>query len=144
MNLSSLQIELREYLSNPENLIIKLDAGELMSVRLHALDQVPLTMFDVNSSELFMNRPLKNDPEETREYQGFDLVADCEDYQPEGIMIWFPEWQRFGSWDCDHHTIMTFPHAQWADIVKAPTWYFNGQWYPDKIEHEEVNPWTEQ
>jgi hypothetical protein len=56
------------------------------------------------------------------------LVAECEGYDPEGIMIWLPDYSLYGTWDSDHWDVLVFPHATWSDIVRDPVPFLNAQW----------------
>jgi hypothetical protein len=74
--------------------------------------------------------------------RGVNLVARCESYSAEGILLWFPDEQRFGTWDSDHHDIRLFSWARWEDIVADPARHITAQWgYPDAAPTESVVPW---
>ncbi len=135
--------DLVEFLEKPTNRTVVLNEGEVREVVLYAPDEIPKKKFDVDSHELWLNGLLGKDPEERREYEGYDLLEKSGGYDAEGVLVWFPEWKEYGSWDCDHHRIITYPGVSWIDIAAAPTWYINGQWYPDKVKHREVNPWMQ-
>lgn len=134
--------DLIAYLSQESNRSLSLPEGEVRRLTFHAPEAIPLRRFDVDSYGLHNAGELKEDPDETREYEAYDLIASCDGYDPDGILAWFPEWQRYGSWDCDHHTIITYPDVTWTQIAAAPTWYVNGQWFPENVRHEMVNPWA--
>jgi len=70
-----------------------------------------------------------------------NLVADCEGYDPEGILIWLPEQELFGTWDCDHWDVRVFADVKWTDIVNDPVKYINAQWSPDRVDNEYLIPW---
>ena len=72
---------------------------------------------------------------------GVNLVAECEGYDPEGILMWLPDTTQFGSFDCDHAILHVFPGATWADIAADPVPYVNCQWAPDDISNEIYKPW---
>lgn len=69
-----------------------------------------------------------------------NLVADCEGYDPEGILIWLPDQQLFGTWDIDHWDVLVFPNTTWSDIVANPVKYINAQWEPDNVRCEYLEP----
>ncbi len=116
--------------------------GEVRKAVFYSPDEIRKKTFDVDSYELCLNGPLGHDPEERREYEGYDLIKEAGGYDAEGVLVWFPEWKEYGSWDSDHHRIITYPGITWRNIAAAPTWYINGQWYPDRVKHREINPWT--
>ena len=133
--------DLIAHLSDAANRSLTLSDGEIRELTYYAPDDAPLKTFEVDSYQLHNEGLLDHDPEEQRKFSGYDLIATCNAYDPEGILIWFPEWSRYGSWDCDHLSIITYPDVTWTQIAADPTWYVNGQWYPEKVKHERVNPW---
>ena len=116
--------------------------GEVRQLTFFAPDELKLEKFTVDSFELHLNGPLETDPGEHREYEGYSLIRECNDYSPEGVLAWFPEFNAYGSADTEHQRIIIYPGITWSDIVREPTWYINGQWYPDRVAHREVNPWV--
>jgi len=53
--------------------------------------------------------------------QGVNRVATCEDFDPEGIILWLPVEQRFGAWDSDHRYLEMFGETvTWTSIVADP------------------------
>ena len=133
--------DLHNFLSKPENRQMSLLEGEIRRLTFFAPEELVPQKFVVGSSELHLNGPLKTDPEEQREYEGYSLIQECNGYSPEGVFVWFPEFDAFGSWDCDHLRVIIYTGVTWTDILRDPTWYINGQWYPDRVKHKEVNPW---
>jgi len=69
-----------------------------------------------------------------------DLVASCDRYSPDGILVWLPDQGLFGSWDCDHYDLIIFPGVTWTQIVAAPVKYINSQWYPKGVICEYFQP----
>jgi hypothetical protein len=113
--------------------------GEVRKLTFFHANDLMLQKFTVDSYGLYSDGLLDNDPEDRKEYEGYSLIQDCE-YDPDGVLIWFPEFATYGSADPDHSCIIIYPNI-WSDILRSPTWYINGQWYPDRISHETVNPW---
>jgi hypothetical protein len=133
--------ELQDFLSRAENRKLRLTEGEVRDIELYAPEELKLRKFIVDGNELFLNGPLTFDPNEEREYEGYSLVKKCNDYSPDGVLVWFPEFGSFGTADCGHGRILLYPGVSWSSICSEPTWYYNGQWYPEQVAHEEVNPW---
>jgi hypothetical protein len=50
-----------------------------------------------------------------------NLVAESEDYDPIGILVWAPSYQSFGTWDSEHLSLLLFPGTTWKEIATAPT-----------------------
>jgi hypothetical protein len=135
--------DLHTFLSNPENLRATFPrGGEIERLRFYSADELKLAQFTVDSWELHHNGPLPFDPEESRQYEGYSLVQDCNDYDPMGVLVWFPCFSAYGSADVGHERIIIYPSASWPDILAHLGDYANGQWYPEKVPHEEVNPWA--
>jgi hypothetical protein len=135
-----IQQDLYNFLKHLENLNMFLTDGEVRKLKFFSPDELISKKFTVDSYDLYSNGLLENDPEERKEYEGIDLIRDCE-YDPEGVFVWFPEFHAYGSSDTDHGGIIIYPDVTWSDIVLSPTWYINGQWYPDRVSHQKVNPW---
>ena len=133
--------DLHDYLDQPENRQMTLLDGEVRQLTFFAPSELTLGKFDVDSFELYENGLLPSDPEERKEYEGYSLIKECDAYEPDGIFIWFPQFNAYGSWDCDHRHIIIYPDVSWTEILREPTWYINGQWYPERVAHVEVNPW---
>lgn len=49
-------------------------------------------------------------------------------YSPDGILVWLPKLQIFGSFDYEHLQLYVFPNTKWSDITKSPTKYLDSQW----------------
>jgi len=137
----SIPQDLRQFLDKPENRHLVLSDGEVRDLTFFAPDKLKLQTLTVDSIELFINGPLKTDPKERRDYEAYSLIKKCKGYSPAGVIAWFPEFNAYGSADTDHARIIIYPGISWTDIIRDPTWYINGQWYRNRVAHQEVNPW---
>jgi hypothetical protein len=63
----------------------------------------------------------------------YNLVAECENYDPDGILIWLPDQKVFGSWDSENWDVLVFPNATWSDIAANPVKYLNAMWEPEAV-----------
>ncbi len=70
-----------------------------------------------------------------------ELIGDCDAYDPEGILTWFPDFRSYGCWDTDHHTALVFPKAKWTDIVADPALYLGAQWNGPSEFARHMSPW---
>ena len=68
------------------------------------------------------------------------LVDSCEGYDPEGILVWLPDQQCYGTWDNDHWDVLVFPDVSWSDIVANPVPFINAQWRGE-VKFEYLRPW---
>ena len=93
----------------PDDLILFLRSGqqprydvsicEAGEIRFHALDQLVVKYFPMD--------PTGDDDPHADDHgsylvKGISLVASCDDYDPEGLLIWLPLDQRYGIWDGEH------------------------------------------
>lgn len=70
------------------------------------------------------------------------LVADCENYDPDFILLWLPQEQMFGALSGEYtNELLVFPGASWQDIVNDPVRYINAQWKGDYSIAKDFNPW---
>ncbi|MEM9777239.1 MAG: hypothetical protein AAF902_21865 [Chloroflexota bacterium] len=79
------------------------------------------------------------------------LLADCDHYDPEDILVWLIDEEIFGTWDNEHWVLTVFGKTTWADIVKEPAKFLSAQWkeiehdwaqhWKPKPEHEAINGW---
>ena len=60
-----------------------------------------------------------------------DLIADCEGFDPAGVLVWIPREQAFGTWDADHWDLIVFRDVLWSHIEADPIPYLNAQWTGD-------------
>jgi hypothetical protein len=107
-------------------------------------EQLCMAAFEIDTYEYYVNHdePGK-DPELRYAITGIDLINGCENYTPEGILIYFPQFSEFGSWDCDHAIITMYPGVSWEKIQANIFDYVNGQWYPDKVDNYLLRPWAD-
>jgi hypothetical protein len=132
--------DLRDFLTKPETRHMSLKEGEVRELTLFSAEELKLEKFVVDSCELHVNGPLEVDPGEQREYEGYSLIKECNNYDPNGVLTWFPGFNAYGSADTEHQRIIIYPGVTWTDILRAPTWYVNGEWYPDRVSQKRGQP----
>lgn len=108
------------------------DSCEAGNVRLHALHQLVVEYFPMDPTD-------DDDPHagENGSYlvKGVSLVASCDDYDPEGLLLWLPLDRRYGIWDGEHGTLMVFsPTVSWTQIASDLPRYINAGWAIDGSE----------
>lgn len=82
-------------------------------------------------------------PKQRYTISGVPLVASCDDYDPEGILIYFPQYKKYGTWDPDHLIIGLYPSDSWESIKNDLFLYVNSLWFPGKVPMSLLRPWTE-
>lgn len=71
------------------------------------------------------------------------LVSDCENYDPDFILLWLPNEKMFGALSGQYsNELIVFPQATWTDIAGDPVRYINAQWKGDYSAAEDFNPWN--
>jgi hypothetical protein len=143
----------KEELNLPRDLVQFLEDGRQLTydsslcecglVRLLPLNQLVVEEFYVDSEGGVLEAidPHRGEKGYYR-VTAVDLVADCEGYDPKGILIWLPELELFGTWDIDHWDMLVFPGVTWKDIAANPERYLNAQWYPTEVDHELLKLWS--
>lgn len=135
--------DLRRYLSDPNSKRkFTFTSGEIRKCTLKELAELSESTFDVVEPDAPGVRRRKRSEIVRHEFTGIDLIKECNSYQPEGILVWLLELGMYGSWDCDHHTIRIFPHADWSEICNYMRRYVNDQWCPGIAPlSSELRPW---
>lgn len=139
--------DLRAFLKTGQRLQYDEAACEAGLVRLHRLEGLRQVVFRAQTH----GTPVASlDPHAgeagTYAVPGVDLVASSSgDYEPEGLLVWFPLEQRYGVVDTDHDYVLLFdPDVRWADIVASPAEFVNAQWAFPELARAPVSflePW---
>lgn len=134
--------EVIDYLKSGQQLQYDAAQCEAGSVTLKKYEELAISEIWVNSygSPIQAEDPHSND-EGYYIVPAVDLVATCEAYGPEGILIWLPTYKVFGQWDCDHCDVVVFPQITWAEIVANPARYLGAQWDANQADYEYLQPW---
>jgi len=109
---------LEDYLRSGNKLTYDFSKAEPGEVRLCTLDELNLGVVWVS-------------PESGGGYYEIPAVSltnYCVAYDPEFILLWLPNEQVYGAWDCDHWELIVFEGASWSDIANDPASYINAQW----------------
>ncbi len=134
--MNKLPADLVEFLKSTDSLAISMNEGEVRNAELLPLDELKLDRFRVESEDY----DDEGEPEASEEFEGYSLLKTADGYDPDGVLLWLPDLKEYGTWDCDHLALITFPDVTWTEIIAAPTWFVNGQWYPDQVAHRKVTP----
>jgi hypothetical protein len=140
--------DLRNFLSAHEDREITFDRAVNRSMEVDTLEfygpsSVKLGSFTLYTHEYYLNHNEPgNDPRLQYNIEGIDLIQDCNSYDPQGILIYFPTLQEYGCED-GHGVIMMYPKIVWPAIEARLADYVNAQWYPDLVEHYLLRPWAD-
>lgn len=126
IDLKSLRLprELVSFLKTGSKLKYRAAKTEVGPIQLKPLDHLQLSTFEVEQPAT----KGKGGKSTTARVRGVDLVAECDNYGPDGILIWLPDYRCFGQHDPDHLRLVVFPRAKWSDLVAAPAKYLDAQW----------------
>jgi hypothetical protein len=139
--------DLRDFLATKRNASLKWGHPypvEVEEATFFGIDELPIRSFKLHTHEYYLNHgePGK-DPGLWYDITGIDLIKDVSDYEPEGMLVWFPQFSEYGAWDADHGTITMMPEVSWTEILKEPAKYVNVQWYPKRVKHYLLRPWRD-
>jgi hypothetical protein len=123
-----LPVDLADFLKSGLQLEYEADACEVGGIRLLGFDQLRLKRFptDIDNSQLGN----VGDPHQG-EYGCYlvpavNLVAHCDEFDPDGLLLWLPNENCYGTWDSSHTLIEAFsPKISWSDIASNPIPYLN-------------------
>lgn len=135
---SSMDLTCLQNLNLPNKLIAFIRAGKFLSynkeksiirnIEIVSLDSLLL-------GRIYVEPGMKSSKKGYYTIPVVDLIAECEGFDPWGLLVWLPDVQMFGTWDSDHRKLQVFPKARWEDIVSDPLKYLNAQWEPEKVEN---------
>ena len=135
---AQLPTALCDYLKSGDQLQYDASQCEPGAVRLK-------TPGDIEIGNVWVGTDTKDDPNYGADgyysIPAVSLLSGCEGYDPDFILLWLPNEQTFGSWDCDHWVLTVFPSASWQDIADDPAPYLNAQWDPGTTVGEKFTPW---
>ena len=142
VNNLSIPTELKAFLKSDQSLEYDDSQCEAGQVTFRSIEQLSISEIYIDSA----GSPLAtSDP-----YSGqvgyyivpiVDLIYRCDGYDPEGILLWLPQENLYGTWDNDHWDLYIFPQADWRHIVNSPLKYLNAQWFPNQVCCEYFVPW---
>jgi hypothetical protein len=140
--------DLRSFLSDPKNRTFQFASEDPLEVEegtFYASDELELREFKLSTPQYYDNEgtEIGDDPELYYEIPGADLVSETPDYGGDGILIWFPKFHEYGSWDPDHGTILLFPGISWGSIQNNLARYLNAQWYRERVQSYLLRPWVD-
>ena len=117
--------DLMEFLRVGQQLEYDAEDAPTGRITLHALGELSVGLVWINA------RPMRNPQGDPHAGEGghyaipaVNLVARTEEYSTgEYMLLWLPEEEQYGTWDCDHAELMSFPGVTWTDIAADPLEY---------------------
>jgi hypothetical protein len=113
---------------------------EAGTVTFLPLDQLKLELFPIISDSA-------EDPHagESGCYlvKGVSLIASCDNYDPEGLLLWLPLDECYGLWDGEHGTLIVFgADVCWTEIAEDLPRHINAEWgIENSAPVTSLNPW---
>ncbi|MFZ2970173.1 MAG: hypothetical protein WA063_03435 [Minisyncoccia bacterium] len=137
--------DLEDFLRRREELEYDKFQCEAGQVKLTKLEDLRLENLRINTKKV-PRISEEEDPNKNKSgaytIPAVSLISDCEDYDPEFILLWLPKEQMFGALSGEYsNELIVFPNATWNDIVNDPVEYINAQWKGDYSAAEDFNPW---
>ncbi len=74
----------------------------------------------------------------TRVLRGLDLIRSCEEYDPRGMLVYIPSLRKYGSYDGEKKSLITFRDMSWSAFCADPVKYINAGWSADEQFAEET------
>ncbi len=72
--------------------------------------------------------------------RGLNLLKSCEDYDPRGMLIYIPSLRKYGSYDGEKRSLVTYRGMSWSNFLDNPARYINAAWIEDvRIAEETFN-----
>ncbi len=115
----NLEIPLVNFIQSGKQLKYAFDKTEPGFVGLHVLD-------DLKKDVVYIEGPIEG--ESYYKIPAISLTNENEHYDPEFILLWLPNEQLYGTWDCDHWHLYVFNNTTWNDVIENPAPYINCQW----------------
>ncbi|MGO8673205.1 MAG: hypothetical protein ACLQVD_17835 [Capsulimonadaceae bacterium] len=131
---------LREFLELGRQLVYDITKCEAGQVVLHKVTDLVRARLLVNMSETELETEDPHEGAMGYVVPAVSLTADCDGYQPDFLLLWLPNENLFGWFDCEHGHLGVFPGVTWDDIVDDPVPYLNAQWNPNGPS-ELFRPW---
>jgi hypothetical protein len=126
---------LREFLAAGKQLDYDPNEYDAGAIKLLPLDRLTLQMFPMYTDSADMTAENLNADDPRRGENGYylvdgvNLVSECNDYEPSGLLMRLPRERCFGTWDSDHWHISVFRSDQgWSQIAADPATYLNSAW----------------
>jgi hypothetical protein len=128
--------DLREFLDCGRQLSYAFNECEAGRITLLSLELLKLELFPTDVD----NGPLDNSADPHHGQLGcylvpaVSLVAECDGYDPGGLLLWIPSEASFGTWDSSHTLIEAFdPSVSWAEIASDPLPHINSFWGEERV-----------
>lgn len=111
-------------------------------IRLVSPDELALSEIEITSEDSdFHAVDPYNFVDGTYRLQAVDLVAESDEYEPAGILAWFPCFGSLGTWDPEHLSLLLFPNVSWSNFVQDPAKYLDEQWNREGLAQPVPMPW---
>ena len=114
--------DLVEFLSSDRRLEYDASACEIGVFTFRTLEEVEEIDLAVSAE----------DHESACTIRALDLLKSCEEYDPRGILVYIPSLRKYGSYDSEEKSLITYRGMSWSDFLADPARYINAAWYLDR------------
>lgn len=137
--------DLEEFLRQSKELEYDGETCEAGTVKLKKLEDLKVENIKISTKHV-PRISERDDPNKnkggTYAIPAVSLVAECENYDPDFVLLWLPEERKYGALSGAHaDELLVFSSATWGDIAGNPVKYINAQWKGDYSAAEDFNPW---
>jgi len=138
-----------EFLNSQKNKVIDLrnSPAEIEKILFYSEEELTCGHQVIDTYEYFLNyNEFKEDSEIQYHIPCVNLIKEDDDdnYDADGLLVWLPDLNCFGSFDIDHCIGYLFQQNSWIDIESNLGKFINTQWYPEKMENTFFKPWKNQ
>jgi len=120
--------DLLEFLQSDRRLAYDAAACEIGAFTLRALDEI-------EEIELLISA---ESDDGVCVMRGLDLVKTCGEYDPRGMLVYIPSLRKYGSYDAEKKSLITYRDMSWSDFCADPARYVNAGWIDDSEIAEET------
>jgi hypothetical protein len=139
IKMRNLPEDLHEFLKNVPQQGRVLDGLDYGQVILKSLDEMALTTLAIRPGSQYIVDDPYDELEGAYQIRIVDLIAECEDHDPEGLFCWIEDLGVYGSINSEDSNIIIFPGVSWSVIAARPSYYFTEAC--DHPDGEYVMPW---
>lgn len=126
--------------------------GELSYVQLCAPEELRFTDINLNPKLYYYEIPEAADDPNGLKWGNYrvpavDIIKDCSDYDPWGILVWLPSLNVFATADTEHGEVHVFLDTSWERILNSLEAHCCYQWedYNEEVNggylYDVVKPW---
>jgi predicted RNA-binding Zn-ribbon protein involved in translation (DUF1610 family) len=120
--------DLLEFLESDRRLKYDASACEIGVFTFRAADEIEEITLTVSAE----------DEESACVIRALDLLKSCDAYDPRGMLVYIPSMRKYGSYDSEKRSLITYRGMSWSAFLADPARYINAGWSADTEIAEET------